>query len=151
MSPNVLVVAGPSGVGKGTILQLIRDEFRNQLVYSISHTTRAPRPGEQDGREYYFISREKFEEMIQKKEFVEYNFFNSKYYGTSVAELQRLQAVPDRICLLEIDVNGVNQLQQHPDLQTAALYVAIYPPSLEVGLQPPCSATCHAGIGEPVT
>eukprot|EP01053_Blabericola_migrator_P001596 Blabericola_migrator_1__1595@NODE_1424_length_4568_cov_180_439014_g947_i0_p3_GENE_NODE_1424_length_4568_cov_180_439014_g947_i0NODE_1424_length_4568_cov_180_439014_g947_i0_p3_ORF_typecomplete_len194_score39_55Guanylate_kin/PF00625_21/1_1e59AAA_18/PF13238_6/6_6e07AAA_18/PF13238_6/1_9e03PRK/PF00485_18/1_8e06dNK/PF01712_19/1_9e05CPT/PF07931_12/1_1e05ADK/PF00406_22/6_2e05Rad17/PF03215_15/4_7e05AAA_14/PF13173_6/0_00023AAA_14/PF13173_6/1e03AAA_15/PF13175_6/0_00015Zeta_toxin/PF06414_12/0_00088Zeta_toxin len=131
MAPSVLVVAGPSGVGKGTILQLLREHFRDNIVYSISHTTRQPRKGEENGREYYFVSNEEFEEMLRNGQFIEHNHFNNKYYGTSIDEITRIRKMENRLCLLEIDVNGVKQLQDNPALKDSTLYVFIYPPSME--------------------
>jgi guanylate kinase len=106
MSPaSVIVVTGPSGAGKGT---LIADLLRRlpQLEHSISATTRERRPGEQDGREYWFLSPEEFERRVQAGEFLEHiTYVSQKRYGTLHSELDRI-ALNGRVCVLELETEG---------------------------------------------
>ena len=78
---KLIVISGASGVGKGTVLSLMMQK-RDDLFFSVSATTRAPRPGEVDGKHYFFISKECFEEMIKNDEFLEYDAHAANYYGT---------------------------------------------------------------------
>ena len=78
---KLFVISGASGVGKGTVLKEVMQR-RQDLKFSVSATTRPPRPSEVDGREYYFVTRERFEEMIRNGEFLEYDEHNRNYYGT---------------------------------------------------------------------
>ena len=78
---KMFVISGASGVGKGTVLARIMAK-RDDLTFSVSATTRPPRPGEVDGREYYFLDRDRFEEMIRAGEFLEYDEHAANYYGT---------------------------------------------------------------------
>ena len=121
-----IVVSGPSGVGKGTICNILMNELNAQ--YSVSYTTRNPREGEVDGINYNFISMEEFKEGIEKGDFLEYNFYNGNYYGTSK------NFVIDKInkgvnVFSEIDVNGAKNIKKlFPD----ALLIYIAPPSMEI-------------------
>ena len=81
---KLFVISGASGVGKGTVLKQVM-ERRSDLSFSVSATTRPPRPGEIDGFHYYFISKEQFEEMIREDAFLEYDAHNANYYGTPMA------------------------------------------------------------------
>ena len=115
MGKGVLaVISGFSGAGKGTILRELRNRYDN-YAYSVSATTRAPRPGETDGKDYFFVSREKFEDMIEKNQLLEYNDYLGNYYGTprTYAE-QKINEGCD--VLLEIEMNGGLQvLNNYPD------------------------------------
>lgn len=123
----LIVFSGPAGTGKGTVCK----EFlkRNQdSVLSVSATTRLPRPGETDGREYFFVSREEFEETIKKDGFLEYACFCDNYYGTPK------KAVDEKLengfnVILEIEVQGAMQIKEKvPE----AVFVFISPPSKKV-------------------
>ena len=121
-----IVVSGPSGVGKGTICNLLIKELNAQ--YSVSYTTRSPREGEIDGVNYNFISMEEFKEGIEKGDFLEYNFYNGNYYGTSK------NFVIDKInkginVFSEIDVNGARKIKE---IFSNALLIYIAPPSMEI-------------------
>ena len=110
---KLLVISGPSGVGKGTIVNHLKEmyETKNKKLYlSISCTTRSPREGEVDGREYFFISEKEFKSRIKKCDFLEYNkYCTVKYYGTTKSTvLKYLDYGYDVI--LEIDINGYNIL-----------------------------------------
>lgn len=123
---NVLaVISGPSGVGKGTVIKRMF-ELEPTLCESISCTTRSPREGEKDGREYFFVSRQRFEEMIQGGELLEYSAHFENYYGTPRAFVEEKLKTGDVI--LEIDVNGALSVKKsHP----SAVLIMIVPPSLE--------------------
>ena len=124
---SLLVISGPSGVGKGTVVKALLEKHDN-IALSISCTTRAPREGEIDGKHYYFITKEKFEQMIAEGAFLEYAANFSNYYGTPLDKVQeKLNAGQDII--LEIDVKGaLNVKKKVPE----AALVFVLPPSLEV-------------------
>lgn len=121
----LLVISGPSGVGKGTIAnQIIK---RNaDFSFSISCTTRKPRRGEKDGKEYFFISKEEFEKKIEKDGFLEYSQHFDNFYGTPKDFV--LETLKSKSIILDLDVNGgLNVKKVFPD----AVLVMILPPSLE--------------------
>ena len=122
----LVLVSGPSGTGKGTVCNLLREKHP-ELAYSISATTRQPRPGEGDGVNYYFDDKAKFEAMIEAGELLEWANVYGNYYGTpKQAVLDRLEAGED--ILLEIDTQGaLNVMEAMPE----GLYVFLLPPSLE--------------------
>ena len=122
----LVLVSGPSGTGKGTVCNLLREKHP-ELAYSISATTRQPRPGEVDGVNYYFYGKAKFEAMIEAGELLEWANVYGNYYGTpKQAVLDRLEAGED--ILLEIDTQGaLNVMEAMPE----GLYVFLLPPSLE--------------------
>lgn len=123
---NVLVVlSGPSGVGKGTIAKLLIERNKN-LSLSISCTTRSPRDGEVDGREYFFISKPEFEKKIKNNGFLEYSEHFENFYGTPKDFV--VNKLKDSDVLLEIDVNGgLNVKNGYND----AVLVMVVPPSIE--------------------
>jgi guanylate kinase len=121
---KVLVITGPSGVGKGTLIRGLRERIP-EFELSVSATTRLPRPGERDGVDYHFMSPEEFERRIQNGEFVEHATYSGNRYGTLRSELERrLDAgVP---VVLEIEIQGARQVREAmPD----AVTVFIAPPS----------------------
>jgi len=123
---KIVVVSGPSGVGKGTICKKIMELINAK--FSVSTTTRSPREGEVEGKDYFFVTKDEFKRKIAEGEFLEYNIYNDNYYGTSK------QVIFDMInngvnALLEIDVNGAfNIKKKFPE----ALLIYIAPPSMEV-------------------
>ena len=125
---KLLVISGPSGVGKGTIVKHLQDRYKEEgkkLYLSISCTTRCPREGEKDGVNYYFISKEEFKERIKNNDFLEYNIYGTgKYYGipksTVIKYLDKGYDV-----ILEIDINGYKQIKKN------------YPDSVGVFIMPP--------------
>ncbi|NLP18752.1 MAG: guanylate kinase [Firmicutes bacterium] len=122
----LLVISGPSGVGKGTLCKALREGF-SELCYSISATTRAPRPGEQNGVEYLFLSPEEFEAKIERDEFLEWAFVYENYYGTPRVPVEEALKKGKDI-VLEIDMQGALQIKERfPE----AVFVYLLSPSLE--------------------
>jgi guanylate kinase len=122
----LVVISGPSGVGKDTLIERLR-ELDPRLQYSISYTTRKPRPGEKDGVSYFFVSRQKFEELAAKGFFLEHAVYNGNYYGTPAAAVEEARAA-GRDILLKIEVQGAAQVRKRaPD----GGFIFIAPPSKE--------------------
>lgn len=116
----LVVVSGFSGVGKGTLMKRLTEKYR-QYALSVSATTRAPREGEEDGREYFFKSREEFECMIRENRLIEYASYCGNYYGTP-REYVEEQMAKGRDVILEIEAQGAYKVkQQYPD--TLLLFV----------------------------
>lgn len=128
MSNKVIIFSAPSGSGKSTIVGRLLADYPN-LEFSISATSRAPRGNETDGREYYFFTREEFENKIRKGEFVEYEeVYEGSYYGTLKSEVERIWAKGHAI-IFDIDVKGgVNLKSLYGD---TAMSVFIMPPDME--------------------
>jgi len=124
---TLFVVSSPSGGGKGTIIRHVLEDVGN-LSYSVSYTTRAPRQGEIDGREYFFVSRETFEEMVAAGEFLEWACVHGNLYGTAKSQvIEETNAGADII--LEVDVQGAASVRQ---LLMDSVSIFILPPSYEV-------------------
>lgn len=124
---TLFVVSSPSGGGKGTIIRHVLDVVEN-LSYSVSYTTRAPRQGEVDGREYFFVSRETFDEMVGAGEFLESACVHGNFYGTAKSQvIEETKAGADII--LELDVQGAASVRQ---LLMDSVSIFILPPSYEV-------------------
>lgn len=122
---KLIVISGASGVGKGTVLGIMMEK-RKDLSFSVSATTRLPRPGEIDGVHYYFITREKFEAMIAAGEFLEYDAHAANYYGTPRAQAEEKQTHGP--VLLDIEPKGAKQVKEKaPD----AVLIFIMPPSVQ--------------------
>ena len=122
---KMFVISGASGVGKGTVLKAML-ERRNDLTFSVSATTRPPRPTEVDGVHYYFVTRETFLEMIEKNEFLEYDEHNKNFYGTPRGQAEeKMERGP---VLLDIEPNGAKQVRQ---AMPEATLIFIMPPSVE--------------------
>lgn len=120
------MIAGPSGVGKGTLIRGLLERVPG-LELSISATTRAPRPGERNGVDYHFLTPAEFERRVEAGEFVEHASYLGRRYGTLRSELERRTAAGATV-VLEIEVQGARQVRQaRPD----ALQVLILPPSLD--------------------
>ncbi len=122
----LIVLSGPSGVGKGTVRKEVFSQPDTAFEYSISMTTRAPREGEVDGVDYFFKSREEFEQLIKEEKLLEYAEFVGNYYGTPVDYVrQTLDSGKD--VFLEIEVQGARQVRKKfPD----GLFIFLVPPSL---------------------
>ena len=122
----LILISGPSGTGKGTVCDLLRQKHP-EISYSISATTRQPRPGEQDGVNYYFYTKEKFREMIDQGQLLEWAEVYGNFYGTPKQKvLDRLEAGED--ILLEIDTQGALNVMK---VMPKGLFIFLLPPSLE--------------------
>ena len=122
---KLFVLSGASGVGKSTVLAKVM-AARDDLRFSVSATTRAPRPGETEGVSYYFISKEAFEDMIDQDAFLEYDAHMDNYYGTPVGQLE--EKLLTGSVILDIEPNGAfHVLEKRPD----ATLIFIAPPSIE--------------------
>ena len=127
-----MVICGPSGVGKGTLIDAILHEkfpASKKFGFSVSHTTRAPRPGEIDGVHYHFVSVEQIKQDIADGKFLEYAQVHGNYYGTSLEAVESVRR-EGKLCLLDIDVQGVRTIKSDNKLPDA-LYVFVAPPSVE--------------------
>jgi guanylate kinase len=129
-SGTLLIVSAPSGAGKTTLVKALLQQYPD-IVVSVSHTTRSPRAGEQNGVHYHFITREDFAAMVERGEFVEHAEVFGNFYGTSKTQLERSLS-EDRDVLLEIDYQGAEQIRARlPEARS----VFILPPSREVLLE----------------
>lgn len=122
----LLVLSGPSGSGKGTVSQAIMKENK-EIVFSTSVTTRTPRPGEVNGENYFFVSKTKFEQMVEKDELLEHAFVHTNYYGTP-KQFVFDQIENGEIVLLEIDVQGALQIKKK---YKEAVFIFLIPPTME--------------------
>ncbi len=124
----LIVVSGFSGSGKGTIMKQLLKKYEAQYALSVSATTRQPRPGEVDGKEYFFRTKEQFEHMIEQEELIEYAKYVDNYYGTPKAYVEE-QLAAGKDVILEIEIQGALKVKKKfPD--TLLLFVT--PPSAEV-------------------
>ncbi len=124
---KLIVISAPSGAGKTTLLRKVMERVEN-IAFSISHTTRSPRLGEQNGIDYHFVDRAEFEEMIEEDQFIEFAHVHDNLYGTSrQAVISQLNNGCDVI--LDIDVQGAKILRDSGKLE--AIYVFISPPTLK--------------------
>ncbi|HEX9163673.1 MAG TPA: guanylate kinase [Thermoanaerobaculia bacterium] len=130
---TLFIVSGPSGAGKTTLINEVRRQLEPigiTLYFSVSHTTRQPRAGEFDGKNYYFVSDEKFSSMVERGEFLESALVHEHRYGTSRGEVvERLKSGCDVI--LDIDYQGARQIADDRELKERKLNVFIFPPSFE--------------------
>ena len=122
----LIVLSGPSGVGKGTVRAAIFSKGEQKFVYSISATTRKPRTGETDGVDYFFKTREEFERMIQNKQLLEYAEYVGNYYGTPLEYVENTLASGKDV-FLEIDVQGAIQVRE---LMPDGVFIFLTPPDL---------------------
>lgn len=121
---KLIVISGASGVGKGTVVKAMMAQ-REDLYFSVSATTRPPRPGEVDGRDYYFVTREEFEKMIARGEMLEYDEHARNYYGTPKAQIEEKRSRGH--VLLDIEPNGAKNVKKnYPE----AVLIFVMPPSL---------------------
>ena len=122
---KLVVISGASGVGKCTVLGIMMNK-RKDLKFSVSATTRPPRPSEVNGMHYYFVTKERFEEMIAEGQMLEYSAHNANYYGTPRAQAEEKMRVGS--VLLDIEPNGAKQVKE---ALPEAVLVFIMPPSME--------------------
>lgn len=125
MPGRILVISGPSGSGKSTIIRRLVDVA--ELEFSVSATTRDPRPGEVDGQQYWFVSREDFQQMLEDDQLLEWAVYNGNYYGTPAQPIEDANAL-DMDVLLDIEIHGARQVKAH---RPSAMMIFIAPPSLE--------------------
>ncbi|MCI7240452.1 guanylate kinase [Aerococcus suis] len=124
----LVVLSGPSGVGKGTVRQALfaTDHDKHQFLYSVSATTRQPRPGEVDGEDYFFLKRSEFEQMIEEEKLLEYAEYVGNYYGTPLEYVQEMTEQGKDV-FLEIEVQGALQVKRRmPD----GVFIFLAPPNL---------------------
>lgn len=128
MSKGLLIIlSGPSGVGKGTVRAKFQDDPSLNLAYSISMTSRSKRATETEGVDYFFVTKEEFEKAVENGELLEYAEFVGNYYGTPLSYVEKLRNEGKNV-LLEIDVQGAKQVQEKcPE----ALSIFIIPPSMD--------------------
>lgn len=127
MTGNLIIISSPSGGGKGTLINRVL-ESSPEITLSISYTTRKIRQGEQDGREYFFVSKEEFERMISEGQFLEYATVHGNYYGTSLQQVREVME-KGRDIILEIDVQGAETIfSKMPEV----VGIFILPPSYSV-------------------
>lgn len=124
---KLIVVSGPSGAGKGTVLKELLDNHED-FVCSVSATTRAPRTGDEDGVNYFFISKEQFLQQIEQNGFLEYAVYNNNFYGTPRKFVEEKLAAGKNV-ILEIEVQGALQIKK---LFPGAVFIFITPESFEV-------------------
>ncbi len=131
MRPEVVVLTGPSGVGKSTLIhKILKDEeIAKKLMFSVSHTTRERRKGERNGRDYYFVSKQEFMEMVKKGEFLEWAKVHNNLYGTHIKNLTEAKK-KNKILLLDIDVQGAKKLKRKLG-KSKTLLIFIRPPSMK--------------------
>ena len=122
---KLFVISGASGVGKSTVLAKVMAS-RPGLKFSVSATTRAPRPGEVDGKDYYFVTKDKFREMIENDAFLEYDAHMNHFYGTPKAQLE--EKLQTGSVILDIEPNGAFNVQKE---RNDAILIFIAPPSLK--------------------
>ncbi|MCU1227382.1 MAG: gmk [Acidobacteria bacterium] len=131
---TLFIVSGPSGAGKTTLINRVREQLEPlgiTLYFSVSHTTRRPRAGEEDGCNYHFVTRDTFRAMIDGGEFLEWAHVHEQLYGTSKYEVvSRLDRGQDVI--VDIDFQGARQIAQDEHLNERSLNVFIFPPTLDV-------------------
>ena len=128
MKGNLIIVSSPSGGGKGTLIKAVR-EMLPDLGYSCSHTTRPRRTGEQEGREYFFISKDEFQRRIDAGDFLEYANVHGHLYGTSLAESRKVFNTGKDL-IVEVDVQGALQIMERVRDERVSIF--ILPPSFEV-------------------
>ncbi|XP_063395229.1 guanylate kinase isoform X2 [Cydia fagiglandana] len=125
--PRPLVLCGPSGSGKSTLLKRLLKEFPDKFGFSVSHTTRGPRPGEKNGVHYHFTTKDEMLAAIEKGEFLETATFSGNTYGTSKRAVEDVRRT-GKICVLDIEIEGVKQVKRS-DLDP--LLVFVMPPSID--------------------
>ncbi|KAI9356751.1 P-loop containing nucleoside triphosphate hydrolase protein [Zopfochytrium polystomum] len=117
-----LVISGPSGVGKSTLLKKLFEKYPDAFGFSVSHTTRSPRPGEENGKAYHFVTRDEFEKIVAENGFIEHTEFSGNLYGTSFATVKTVQDA-GKICVL--DVKNIKNTSLN------AKFIFIRPPTVD--------------------
>ena len=127
---NPLLITGPSGVGKSTLIKRLLHDYPKNFELVISHTTRSPRVNEVNGKDYYFITKKEFERLINNEAFIEYFLVHSNYYGTSLLELKRISE-KNKIPILDIDIQGALMIKKKETIFKSN-FLFILPPNLEI-------------------
>ncbi|XP_046471305.1 guanylate kinase isoform X1 [Neodiprion pinetum] len=122
-----LTICGPSGSGKSTLLKRLLEEYPDIFGFSVSHTTRSPRPGEEPGKHYHFTTKEQMQQDIDDGKFIESAIFSNNIYGTSKRAVEDVRRA-GKVCVLDIDTQGVKQIRQ---TSLDPLLVFVKPPSIE--------------------
>lgn len=122
----LLIISSPSGAGKTTLTRDLLAYFPD-LTFSVSHTTRRPRPNEQAGTDYHFIDRERFERLVEENAFIEWAEVHGNFYGTTVAEIERARAAGKRGVVFDIDYQGARQIAA---VRSDVVSVFVLPPSM---------------------
>jgi guanylate kinase len=123
----LLIISSPSGAGKTTLTRDLLGYF-SDLTFSVSHTTRKPRPAEQNAHDYHFVSRDQFDQLVQQQAFVEWAEVHNNFYGTAAAEIERARAESRRGIMFDVDYQGARQIRAvRPD----AVSVFVLPPSMD--------------------
>ncbi|MFZ8803388.1 MAG: guanylate kinase [Candidatus Calescibacterium sp.] len=127
---NLIVISGPSGVGKTTIIKkILQDpELKDKLMFSVSHTTRKKREGEVEGQDYFFVSEEEFMRMVERGEFIEWAKVHGHLYGTSYENIKLAQK-SGKLLILDIDVQGAEKVREKKG--DSAIFIFIKPPNLD--------------------
>uniref|UniRef100_A0A7S3E5Z4 Guanylate kinase 1 n=2 Tax=Eukaryota TaxID=2759 RepID=A0A7S3E5Z4_9CHLO len=126
--PCAFLVCGPSGVGKGTLINRLLEEHKDKFGFSCSHTTRKPREGEQDGVHYHYVDKETMLKEIDEGKFLEFAHVSSNVYGTSFASIDKVIS-EGRSCILDIDMQGAEQVHGMGTIKYVGVF--IQPPSFE--------------------
>jgi len=124
---KLIIVSGFSGTGKGTMISKLMERHPGKYAFSVSATTRKPRPGEEEGKDYFFVDHDRFEEMIAGDELLEHTSFSGNYYGTPAGPINKLLAEGQNI-ILDIEVTGMHQVTYR---RSDTLTAFIVPPSEE--------------------
>jgi guanylate kinase len=123
----LLVISGPSGVGKSTLLDKLFKKYPKAFGFSCSHTTRKPRPGEVDHVNYHFCTRPEFDKLVAEKAFIEHAEFSGNCYGTSKMAVEHVQK-QGKVCVLDVELNGIKSIKK---LAIPAKFIFISPPSVQ--------------------
>uniref|UniRef100_A0A2K6VKI1 guanylate kinase n=1 Tax=Onchocerca volvulus TaxID=6282 RepID=A0A2K6VKI1_ONCVO len=123
-----IVISGPSGGGKSTVIAKAMEAYPNAFAFAVSHTTRKSRPGEIDGKNYWFVTEKKFKEMIENNEFLEHATFGGNMYGTSKKALEDVSRA-GCICILDVELQGVRSIHK---CGLDAKYILIRAPTLNI-------------------
>ncbi|KAI9023527.1 guanylate kinase [Phycomyces nitens] len=125
---KIFVIAGPSGSGKSTLLKRLFNDYPDTFGFSVSHTTRMPRPGEVNGKDYHFVEKADMEKEVSQGKFIESASFSGNMYGTSIKSVEDVVA-SGKVCMLDIDIQGVQSVKKS---NLNPRYIFVQPPSLEV-------------------
>ncbi|KAG2201106.1 hypothetical protein INT46_007492 [Mucor plumbeus] len=125
---KIFVISGPSGSGKSTLLKRLFNEYPSTFGFSISHTTRKPRVGEVDGKDYHFVEKDDMIKEVEEGKFIESATFSGNMYGTSIKAIEDVVA-DGKVCMLDIDMQGVQSVKK---TSLNPKYIFVQPPSFEI-------------------